>query len=136
MKVKKLAAIDIGSNAIRILISNVVQVEGEHPVFMKSEMIRVPIRLGEDSFTVGEISPKNIKRVVKAMKAFKLIMKINGVKNYMACATSALRENLITRMNSIAQVKKKAGIKIELIDGRKEAEIISYTTILADQLES
>ena len=132
MKVKKLAAIDIGSNAIRILISNVVQVEGEHPVFMKSEMIRVPIRLGEDSFTVGEISPKNIKRVVKAMKAFKLIMKINGVKNYMACATSALREsNNADKL--IAKVKKKVGIKIELIDGKKEAEIISYTTILADQ---
>ena len=132
MKVKKLAAIDIGSNAIRILISNVVQVEGEHPVFMKSEMIRVPIRLGEDSFTVGEISPKNIKRVVKAMKAFKLIMKINGVKNYMACATSALRESS-NADELIAKVKKKAGIKIELIDGKKEAEIISYTTILADQ---
>ena len=132
MKVKKLAAIDIGSNAIRILISNVVQVEGGHPVFMKSEMIRVPIRLGEDSFTVGEISPKNIKRVVKAMKAFKLIMKINGVKNYMACATSALRESN-NADELIAKVKKKAGIKIELIDGKKEAEIISYTTILADQ---
>ena len=132
MKVKKLAAIDIGSNAIRILISNIVQVEGEHPVFMKSEMIRVPIRLGEDSFTVGEISPKNIKRVVKAMKAFKLIMKINGVKNYMACATSALRESS-NADELIAKVKKKAGIKIELIDGKKEAEIISYTTILADQ---
>ena len=132
MKVKKLAAIDIGSNAIRILISNVVQVEGEHPVFMKSEMIRVPIRLGEDSFTVGEISPKNIKRVVKAMKAFKLIMKINGVKNYMAFATSALRESN-NADELIAKVKKKAGIKIELIDGKKEAEIISYTTILADQ---
>jgi exopolyphosphatase/guanosine-5'-triphosphate,3'-diphosphate pyrophosphatase len=132
MKVKKLAAIDIGSNAIRILISNVVQVEGEHPVFMKSEMIRVPIRLGEDSFTVGEISPKNIKRVVKAMKAFKLIMKINGVKNYMACATSALRESN-NADELIAKVKKKAGIKIELIDGKKEAEIISHTTILADQ---
>ena len=132
MKVKKLAAIDIGSNAIRILISNIVQVEGEHPVFMKSEMIRVPIRLGEDSFTVGEISPKNIKRVVKAMKAFKLIMKINGVKNYMACATSALRESN-NADELIAKVKKKAGIKIELIDGKKEAEIISYTTILADQ---
>ena len=132
MKVKKLAAIDIGSNAIRILISNVVQVEGEHPVFMKSEMIRVPIRLGEDSFTVGEISPKNIKRVVKAMKAFKLIMKINGVKNYMACATSALRESN-NADELIAKVKKKVGIKIELIDGKKEAEIISYTTILADQ---
>ncbi len=132
MKVKKLAAIDIGSNAIRILISNVVQVEGEHAVFMKSEMIRVPIRLGEDSFTVGEISPKNIKRVVKAMKAFKLIMKINGVKNYMACATSALRESS-NADELIAKVKKKAGIKIELIDGKKEAEIISYTTILANQ---
>jgi len=132
MKVKKLAAIDIGSNAIRILISNVVQVEGEHPVFMKSEMIRVPIRLGEDSFTVGEISPKNIKRVVKAMKAFKLIMKINGVKNYMACATSALRESN-NADELIAKVKKKAGIKIELIDGKKEAEIISHTTILANQ---
>ena len=132
MKVKKLAAIDIGSNAIRILISNVVQVEGEHAVFMKSEMIRVPIRLGEDSFTVGEISPKNIKRVVKAMKAFKLIMKINGVKNYMACATSALRESN-NADELITKVKKKAGIKIELIDGKKEAEIISYTTILANQ---
>ena len=132
MKVKKLAAIDIGSNAIRILISNIVQVEGEHPVFMKSEMIRVPIRLGEDSFTVGEISPKNIKRVVKAMKAFKLIMKINGVKNYMACATSALRESS-NADELIAKVKKKVGIKIELIDGKKEAEIISYTTILANQ---
>ena len=132
MKVKKLAAIDIGSNAIRILISNVVQVEGEHPVFMKSEMIRVPIRLGEDSFTVGEISPNNIKRVVKAMKAFKLIMKINGVKNYMACATSALRESN-NADELIAKVKKKVGIKIELIDGKKEAEIISHTTILADQ---
>ena len=132
MKVKKLAAIDIGSNAIRILISNVLQVEGGHPVFMKSEMIRVPIRLGEDSFTVGEISPKNIKRVVKAMKAFKLIMKINGVKNYMACATSALRESN-NADELIAKVKKKVGIKIELIDGKKEAEIISCTTILANQ---
>ena len=69
MKVKKLAAIDIGSNAIRILISNVFEVEGSQPIYMKSEMVRVPIRLGEDSFTVGEISSKNIKRIIKAMKA-------------------------------------------------------------------
>ncbi len=70
MKVKKLAAIDIGSNAIRILIANVVQEVGEHPVYMKSEMIRVPIRLGQDSFTVGEISKKNMKRVVKRHEGF------------------------------------------------------------------
>ena len=129
MKVKKLAAIDIGSNAIRILIANVVQEVGDHPVYMKSEMIRVPIRLGQDSFTVGEISKKNMKRVVKAMKAFKLIMKVNGVKHYMACATSALRESN-NADELIARVKKKSKIKIEVIDGRKEAEIISNTTIL------
>lgn len=131
MKVKKLAAIDIGSNAIRILIANVVQEVGEHPVYMKSEMIRVPIRLGQDSFTVGEISKKNMKRVVKAMKAFRLIMKVNGVKHYMACATSALRESN-NADELVALVKKKAKIKIEVIDGRKEAEIISNTTILND----
>ena len=129
MKVKKLAAIDIGSNAIRILIANVVQEVGDHPVYMKSEMIRVPIRLGQDSFTVGEISKKNMKRVVKAMKAFRLIMKVNGVKHYMACATSALRESNNT-YELITRVKKKSKIKIEVIDGRKEAEIISNTTIL------
>ena len=129
MKVKKLAAIDIGSNAIRILIANVVQEVGEYPVYMKSEMIRVPIRLGQDSFTVGEISKKNMKRVVKAMKAFKLIMKVNGVKHYMACATSALRESN-NADELVARVKKKSKIKIEVIDGRKEAEIISNTTIL------
>ena len=131
MKVKKLAAIDIGSNAIRILIANVVQEVGEHPVYMKSEMIRVPIRLGQDSFTVGEISNKNMKRVLKAMKAFRLIMKVNGVKHYMACATSALRESN-NADELVALVKKKAKIKIEVIDGRKEAEIISNTTILND----
>ena len=131
MKVKKLAAIDIGSNAIRILIANVVQEVGEHPVYMKSEMIRVPIRLGQDSFTVGEISKKNMKRVLKAMKAFRLIMKVNGVKHYMACATSALRESN-NADELVALVKKKAKIKIEVIDGRKEAEIISNTTILND----
>ena len=129
MKVKKLAAIDIGSNAIRILITNVVQEVGEHPVYMKSELIRVPIRLGQDSFTVGEISKKNMKRVVKAMKSFKLIMKVYGVKHYMACATSALRESN-NADELVARVKKKAKIKIEVIDGRKEAEIISNTTIL------
>lgn len=129
MKVKKLAAIDIGSNAIRILISNVFEVEGSQPIFMKSEMVRVPIRLGEDSFTVGEISSKNIKRIIKAMKAFKLIMKINGVKNYMACATSALRESNNSE-EIVKKVKKKTGIKIEVIDGKREAQIISNTTIL------
>ena len=95
---------------------------------MKSSLVRVPIRLGQDSFTVGEISPRNIKRMVKAMKAFKLIMKVNNVKKYMACATSALRE-ANNASEVIKEVKKKTGIEIQVIDGKREAEIIATTNI-------
>ena len=84
MKIERYAAIDIGSNAVRVLISNVVTKATAPPKYMKSSLVRVPIRLGQDSFTVGEISEANIKRMVKAMKAFKLIMKVNKVKRYMA----------------------------------------------------
>ena len=127
MKIKKYAAIDIGSNAIRVLISNVIQTkDGVH--FQKNALVRAPIRLGEDSFTMGEISKNNLKRTIKAMRAFKLLMKVHEVSHYKAYATSALRE----ANNSgeiVQQVKKKTGIKIEIIDGRKEAEIISKSKI-------
>ena len=128
MEIKKYAAIDIGSNAVRALIANVVEVEQHPPKFMKSSMVRVPIRLGEDSFTVGEISTKNIKRMVKAMKAFKLIMQVNNVTHYMACATSALRE-ANNAHEVVDVVAKKTGIHIDVIDGKREAEIISTTNI-------
>lgn len=130
MKIERYAAIDIGSNAVRVLISNVVESEGHPTKFLKSSMVRVPIRLGEDSFTVGEISVKNKKRIVKAMKAFKHIMKINNVKQYMACATSALRE-ANNAQEIVEAVKDKTGIEIQIIDGKKEAEIISTTNIFA-----
>jgi len=128
MKIERYAAIDIGSNAVRVLISNVVVTADAPPKYMKSSLVRVPIRLGQDSFTVGEISPHNIKRMVKAMKAFKLIMKVNNVKKYMACATSALRE-ANNSSELIAEVKKKTGIDIQVIDGKREAEIIATTNI-------
>ena len=127
MKLKKFAAIDIGSNAIRILIANIIQTDHD-VIFQKNSLIRSPVRLGEDSFTLGEISPKSLKRFVKTMKAFKLLMNIHGVSHYKAFATSALRE----ANNSsyvIKTVKKKAGIKVEIIDGTKEAEIISNSKI-------
>lgn len=127
MKIKKYAAIDIGSNAIRVLISNVIETkEGVH--FQKNALVRAPIRLGEDSFTLGEISKKSIKRMVNAMKAFKLLMKVHHVSHYQAYATSALRE-ANNSGDIVEQVKKKTGIKIEIIDGRKEAEIISNSKI-------
>ena len=128
MKIERYAAIDIGSNAVRVLISNVVTKATAPPKYMKSSLVRVPIRLGQDSFTVGEISEANIKRMVKAMKAFKLIMKVNKVKRYMACATSALRE-ANNAEEVIRTIKKKAGIEIQIIDGKREAEIIATTNI-------
>ena len=127
MKIKKYAAIDIGSNAMRVLISNVIQTkDGVH--FQKNALVRAPIRLGEDSFTMGEISKNNLKRMIKAMRAFKLLMKVHEVSHYKAYATSALRE-ANNSGDIVQQVKKKAGIKIEIIDGRKEAEIISNSKI-------
>lgn len=128
MKIDRYAAIDIGSNAMRVLISNVVISEEHQPKFMKSAMVRVPIRLGEDAFNQGEISERNKKRMVKAMKAFKHIMKINEVNAYMACATSALREANNSK-EVVELVKNKTGIAIEVIDGKREAEIISTTNI-------
>ncbi len=127
MKIKKYAAIDIGSNAIRVLISNVIETK-EGVYFQKNALVRAPIRLGEESFTFGEISKKSLKRIINAMKAFKLLMKVHGVSDYQAYATSALREANNCR-DVVEQVKKKAGIKIEIIDGRKEAEIISNSKI-------
>lgn len=128
IKIKKYAAIDIGSNAMRLLISNVVEQEGKEPQFNKSSLVRVPIRLGQDAFTVGEISEENIDRMVDAMKAFNLLMKVHKVERYMAFATSAMREAYNAK-EVVGLIKKKADIKIEIIDGKKEAAIIASTDL-------
>ena len=127
MKIKKYAAIDIGSNAIRMLVSNVIN-HKKKQIILKNALVRVPIRLGEDSFTSGSISKKNKKRIVKSMKAFKILMNVHGVKDYMAYATSALRE--AKNGKKVAkEVLTKSGIKIEIIDRKKEAKIISNTNV-------
>ncbi|KUJ62821.1 exopolyphosphatase [Flavobacteriaceae bacterium CRH] len=128
INIKKFAAIDIGSNAMRLLISNVVEQDGKEPQFNKSSLVRVPIRLGQDAFTVGEISEENIERMVDAMKAFNLLMKVHKVERYMAFATSAMREAYNAK-EVVALIKKKADIKIEIIDGKKEAAIIASTDL-------
>ena len=126
--IKKYAAIDIGSNAMRLLISNVVEQEGKETQFNKNELIRVPIRLGQDAFTVGEINEENIDRMVDAMKAFKLLMKVYKVEKYKACATSAMREAY--NGNEVVDIiKNKAEIDIEIIDGKKEAAIIASSDL-------
>lgn len=128
INIKKLAAIDIGSNAMRLLISNVVEQDGKEPQFNKSSLVRVPIRLGQDAFTVGEISEENIDRMVDAMKAFNLLMKVHKVERYMAFATSAMREAYNAK-EVVEIIKKEANINIEIIDGKKEAAIIASTDL-------
>lgn len=128
INIRKFAAIDIGSNAMRLLISNVVEQDGKEPQFNKSSLVRVPIRLGQDAFTVGEISAENIDRMVDAMKAFNLLMKVHKVERYMAFATSAMREAYNAK-EVVALIRKKADIKIEIIDGKKEAAIIASTDL-------
>ncbi len=128
IKIKKYAAIDIGSNAMRLLVVNIVEQEGKETQFNKSALVRVPIRLGQDAFTVGEISAENTDRMVDAMKAFKLLMKVHKVEAYKAFATSAMRE-AYNGKEVVALIKKKADIKIEIIDGKKEAAIIASTDL-------
>ena len=128
LTIKKYAAIDIGSNAMRLLISNIVEENGKVTQFSKSSLVRVPIRLGQDAFTVGEITENNIERMIDAMKAFKLLMKVHRVEKYKAFATSAMRE-AYNGKEVVEMIKKKADIKIEIIDGKQEAAIIASTDL-------
>lgn len=126
--IKKYAAIDVGSNAMRLLVSNIVEQEDKPTQFNKSALVRVPVRLGQDSFTVGEISEENIERMVDTMKAFSLLMKVHKVEKYMACATSAMRE-ADNGVEVAEHIEKETGIKIHLIDGKKEAKIIASSDL-------
>ncbi|WKD84752.1 Exopolyphosphatase 2 [Polaribacter huanghezhanensis] len=128
LEIKKYAAIDIGSNAIRLLIANVIVEKDKEPQFRKSSLVRVPIRLGADTFVSGEITPENTQRMIEAMEAFKLIMKINNVEKYKACATSAVRE-AENGKEIVKVIFEKTGVEIEIIGGKKEAAIISSTDL-------
>ena len=116
------AAIDIGSNAVRLLIKQVVE-SGEHPKLNKALLVRVPLRLGFDVFSQGRISDKKEKNMIRLMKSFKQLMKIYGTDIYRACATSAMRD-AANGAQIIKHVEKESGIRIEIIDGQEEARIV------------
>jgi exopolyphosphatase/guanosine-5'-triphosphate,3'-diphosphate pyrophosphatase len=128
LEIKKYGAIDIGSNAIRLLIANVIVKDEKETQFKKSSLVRVPIRLGADAFVSGVISEENTTRMIEAMNAFKLLMNVHKVERYKACATSAMRE-----ASNGAEVAKKieeeTGVKIDIIGGKEEASIISSTDL-------
>lgn len=128
MKIQKYGAIDIGSNAVRLLIATIIEREGQETIFKKTSLVRVPIRLGEDVFQSKNISEENAQRLYDTIKAFKLLMNSHKVVKYRACATSAMRE----ADNGIVVAKKieqQTGINIQIIDGNDEAAIIASTDI-------
>ncbi len=133
MNRETLAAIDIGSNAIRLLI-NYVEEHGKVD-FKKAAFIRVPIRLGEDVFTRGDVSPEKKERLCEAMMAFSHLIKTFNVKKYRACATSAMRE-ATNREEIVDCIREKSGINVEIISGLEEAKTIFEAGGLAGLMES
>ena len=128
LNIEKYGAIDIGSNAIRLLIVTVIEKENKPTQFKKTSLVRVPIRLGADVFLEGKISDGNFRRMIDAMNAYSLLMKTHGITKYRACATSAMRE--ASNGKKIANnIKKETGINIQIIDGKDEAAIIASTDL-------
>ncbi|MDG4652352.1 exopolyphosphatase [Chryseobacterium arthrosphaerae] len=128
----KIAAIDIGSNAARLLI-NEVKINNRKPEFIKLNLLRIPLRLGMDVFTIGKIGPEREKMVIDSMKIFSDLMKIYKVDHYRACATSAMRD-AANGNEIISQVKETSGINIEIISGDEEATLI-YENHVAEGLD-
>lgn len=123
MNYLRFASIDIGSNAVRLLLTYVYETEAG-PVFHKASLVRVPVRLGEDAFNLGRITKEKSDALKETMKSFYHLMNVYKVLGYRAYATSAMREAQ-NAAELIEQIKKECGIQIEVISGDIEANIIS-----------
>ena len=123
----KIAAIDIGSNAIRLQVSRILEYQGV-TTFKKLEYVRFPLRLGQDVFDQGNISDQKQEQFVKLMHAYRLLLDLYEVEGYLAYATSAMRE--AANGDDLARlVRQEVGIDIEIIDGEKEAAFINQAVI-------
>ena len=126
------AAIDVGSNAVRLLIAELV-VKGEEVLSKKTSLIRVPLRLGDDAFLNKKLSEKKASELVKTFIAFRHLMDVFKVVDYMACATSAMRES-VNGQEVVAAIKREADIDLEIIEGSREANII-YSSHIEQHLD-
>ena len=129
----KFAAIDIGSNAVRLLLANVYQGK-EDGNFKKADLVRIPLRLGEDAFLRKKISDEKIAKLLMAMKAFRQLLDFYEVDDYKACATAAMRE-ASNSQEIVDLIWKEATINVEIIDGKTEAQII-YANHVAEHMDS
>lgn len=116
------AAVDIGSNAVRLLFCRAYDIKGK-PHFSKEELIRLPIRLGEDVFLNGKISEKKAEKLITAMRGFNELIKVYEVDGYRAVATSAMRDAL-NGEEIISKIKQETGLEVEIIDGKLEAQLV------------
>ena len=123
----KLAAIDIGSNAIRFQVSSILD-NGKRVLFKKLEYVRFPLRLGHDVFASGRISDRSVEKFKKLMHAYKILLDLYEVDGHMFCATSAMRESE-NGAALVRELKDELGITIEIIDGQREAELINKAII-------
>lgn len=128
----RLAAIDIGSNAARLLITDVNPGLKDVPEFIKVVLVRVPLRLGFDVFDKGEISVTKAEKIIKTVKAYKLLLDVYEVKHLKACATSAMRD-AVNAAEIIKKVKSETGIDIQIISGQEEASLI-YENHIAENM--
>ncbi len=117
-----MAAIDIGSNAARLLISDVLKGPQGNPEFIKAALVRVPLRLGFEVFDKGEIPPNKVEKIIKTMKSYRLLLDVYEVKHVKACATSAMRD-ANNGAEIIRKVKTETGIEIKIISGRKKLHL-------------
>lgn len=122
MIIESLAAIDVGSNTVRLLITNVEDYHTRQTL-KKNAYLRVPVRLGEEVFTIGQISSGKLENLGETLDAFKKLMKVFGTSRYRACATSALRE-ATNQAQVITLVQERTGIILEVISGDEEAELV------------
>lgn len=129
----KLAAIDIGSNAARLLITDVIDTPDGKLEFIKLNLVRVPLRLGFDVFEKGEISKPKVKKVVETIKAYRHLLNIYDVKHVIAAATSAMRDAKNSE-DILRRVKLETDIDIEIISGDKEASLI-YENHIAENMD-
>tara|TARA_B100000809_G_scaffold260086_1_gene306346 strand:+ start:1553 stop:2440 length:888 start_codon:yes stop_codon:yes gene_type:complete len=128
----KFAAVDIGSNAVRLLFCQ-VRVNESGLLVKKISLVRLPIRLGDDVFVNGHISEQKISKLSKALTSFRLLSDVFDVVDYRVCATSAIRE-AANGKSVIARIKEETAVEIEIIDGEEEAQLI-FDTQLADKLD-
>jgi len=128
----RLAAIDIGSNAARLLINDVIEGPQGTPEFIKLTLVRVPLRLGFDVFEKGEISPDKIEMFIKTIQSYKLLIEVYQVKHFIAAATSAMRDAGNAKQ-ILSQIKNETGIEVKVISGDEEANYI-YESHVADSL--